>query len=228
MIIAGLQKTTLIDYPGKIACIIFLAGCNFRCPYCHNPELVENITTMLIEENVIFKFLKTRMGKLDGVVITVGEPTLQKDLKSFIARIKSLGFLVKLDTNGTNPKMLQELIDEKLIDYVAMDIKAPIDEYSKVVCAKVETAKIIKSIEILKVSDIDYEFRTTVVKSQLRVEDFESIGKMIEGAQKYYLQKFVPTKILDKSFISQKTFTDSEFVEIVTVLKKYVKQVIIR
>lgn len=228
MLIGGLQKSSLIDYPGKISAIIFTQGCNFRCPYCHNPELNFNKGAATIMAAPLLKFLKSRIGKLDGIVITGGEPTLQEDLLEFIKQIKEMGFLVKLDTNGTNPQMLQKLLDEKLIDYIAMDIKAPIWKYSGAVKTRVNTKNILNSINILKKSDIDFEFRTTVVKSQLLPEDFEEIGKMIEGAKKYYLQRFVPTKTLDKSFLVQITYSDEEFTSIIKILKKYVKQVELR
>lgn len=227
MYVSGFQKSSLIDYPEKISAIIFTQGCNFKCPYCHNPEL---IGTFCSAKNVIeiFDFLKTRIGKLDGVVITGGEPTLHEDLPEFIQKIKEMGFLIKLDTNGTNPKMLEKLLDTKLIDYVAMDIKAPVEKYNEVVCAKVDTAKILKSIAIVKSYNVDYEFRTTVVKSQLSPADFEKICEMILGCEKYYLQKFVPTKILNKSFLNEKTYSDEEFEPIIATLKKHVKQVELR
>jgi len=226
--IGGFQKSSLIDYPEKISAIIFTQGCNFRCPYCHNPELIEDIAGSSMDESAILDFLKSRIGKLDAVVITGGEPTLHKDLPEFIRQIKDLGFLVKLDTNGTNPEMLQNLIDEKLVDYVAMDIKAPIEKYSEVVCTKVDTEKVSKSVEILKESDTEHEFRTTVVKSQLSVNDFEKIGELINGSDKYYLQKFVPSKTLNRFFINQTTYSDEEFEQIIANLKKYVKKIEVR
>lgn len=225
IIIGGLQKSSLIDYPEKISAIIFTQGCNFRCPYCHNPELVNGKGETA---NEIFEFLTSRIGKLDGVVITGGEPTLHKDLPNFIRQIKDMGFAVKLDTNGTNPLMLEKLIQEKLIDYVAMDIKAPIHKYFEVTCTKVNTDNILKSIEILKNSDIDYEFRTTVVKSQLTLDDFEKISELIKGAKKYYLQKFVPSKTLDETFMNQTTYKDEEFIPIIETLKKNITNVELR
>lgn len=228
MFIGGLQKSSLIDYPEKISAIIFTQGCNFRCPYCHNPELIEGKASCEISQDALFQFLKTRVGKLDGIVITGGEPTLQKDLPEFIKKIKELGFAVKLDTNGTNPQMLKHLIDEKLIDYVAMDIKSPLDKYCEVVCAKVDTKKIEESINILKNSNIEYEYRTTVVKSQLAYEDFEKIGAIINDAPKYYLQKFLPTKTLNRFFVNQSTYSDEEFEEIRKVLLKFINLVEVR
>lgn len=226
--IGGFQKSSLIDYPGKISAVIFTQGCNFKCPYCHNPELILNGRENSIEFSRLITFLQSRKGKLDGVVITGGEPTLHKSLPEVIVQIKALGFAVKLDTNGTNPQMLQILINEKLIDYVAMDIKAPIEKYSEIVNSKVNTDNILKSIEMLKTSDIDYEFRTTVVKSQLLPNDFEKIGEMIKGSKKYYLQKFLPTKVLDESFLNEQTYFDEEFGSIINTLEKYVYEIKLR
>lgn len=217
MIIGGLQKTSLLDFPEKIAAIVFTMGCNFRCGYCHNPELINGEAK--IEE--VFEFLKTRQGKLDGVVITGGEPCLQKDLPEFIKQVKELGFAVKLDTNGSFPEMLEKVLPD--LDYVAMDIKAPLEKYSQIVNVDVDTSKILKSIEILKNGGVDYEFRTTVVKSQLSFEDFEKIGQLIQGAPRYYLQKFVASKILDKSLENEKTYSTEEFERIIDILKSYVK-----
>ena len=231
VVIGGLQKSSLIDFPQHICAVVFTQGCNFKCSYCHNPELIQakcKMQNVKCNQNEVYNFLKNRIGKLDGVVITGGEPTLQKDLPEFIKKIKDMGFLVKLDTNGSNPDMLKKLIDENIIDYVAMDIKAPIEKYSQIICSKINTKNILKSIEILKKSDIDFEFRTTVVKSQLEVTDFEKIGEMIAGAKKYYLQKFVSTKILDKSFPNQTTFSDKEFEKTITILKKFVKKIMLR
>ena len=217
MIIGGLQKTSLLDFPEKIAAIVFTMGCNFRCGYCHNPELINGEAK--IEE--VFEFLKTRQGKLDGVVITGGEPCLQKDLPEFIKQVKELGFAVKLDTNGSFPEMLEKVLPD--LDYVAMDIKAPLEKYSQIVNVDVDTSKILKSIEILKNGGVDYEFRTTVVKSQLSFEDFEKIGQLIQGAPRYYLQRFEASKILDKSLENEKTYSTEEFERIIDMLKSYVK-----
>lgn len=226
--IGGLQKSSLIDYPEKISAIIFTQGCNFRCPYCHNPELIKVGADNFIVVDSVLDFLKTRIGKLDGVVITGGEPCLQRDLVRFINAVKSLGFLVKLDTNGSKPDVLKALLDENLLDYVAMDIKAPLEKYSQVAGVKIDTSNISKSIELIKKSGIGCEFRTTVVKSQLDLGDFEKIGEMISGASKYYLQKFVPTKTVNPDFINEKTYSDDEFEEIAGILKKYVKDVEVR
>jgi len=202
MIIAGLQKLTLVDYPGKLACTVFLAGCNFRCPWCYNPELVlpEKIKkNSQITKKDFFNFLKFRKNLLDGVVICGGEPTLNKDLPIFCKNIKKMGYLVKLDTNGSNPEMIKNLIDEKLIDYIAMDVKAPKKEYAQATGLKISGLKnllknIEKSIEILKQADIDYEFRTTMIPKLLSKKDIVEIAQWIGPARKYCLQNFQKEK----------------------------------
>ncbi|RAI13173.1 MAG: anaerobic ribonucleoside-triphosphate reductase activating protein [Candidatus Melainabacteria bacterium] len=220
--LAGLQKTTFIDYPEKIACIVFTQGCNFRCGYCHNPELFENKEPVL-SVPAFFEFLNKRKGKLDGVVITGGEPTLHgKDLIEFIKEVKSLGFLVKLDTNGTHPDVLQELLNENLLDYIAMDIKAPLAKYKTITQTDIDTKIVKKSIDMIMNSGVDYEFRTTIVKSQLSVEDLRQIGELIQGAKRYYMQKFLATKILDETLMSEESYTDEEFKNLRTILEEYV------
>lgn len=189
MNIAGVQKVTLLDYPGKVACEIFTQGCNFECPFCQNSSLIPITNTGEFSEEEIFEYLNLRKNILDGVVITGGEPTVQKDLKGFIKKIKDLGLLVKLDTNGGNPKVLQELIDEDLVDYVAMDIKNIFNKYNITAGKKINLDNIKKSIEILKASKIDYEFRTTIIKEMHSLDDIVSICKLV-GDAKYYLQNF--------------------------------------
>ncbi len=217
MIIAGLQKTTLLDYPGKIGMTVFLAGCNFRCDWCYSAELVlpEKIKNQSkISEKEFFSFLKSRQGLVDGVVICGGEPTINKDLPDFIKRIKELNFLVKLDTNGSNPKMLDQLIKDKLIDYVAMDIKLPKDKYSRVFFDNTKIEDIQKSIDILKEGKIDYEFRTTVVPEVLKKEDVVEIAQWISGAKKYYLQNFRAEKTIDPQFEEKKPYSEEYLLEI--------------
>jgi len=199
MLLGGLQKTTLIDYPGKVAATVFTVGCNFRCPFCYSKELVipEEIKKHpKISEEYFFDFLEKRKGLLDGVVICGGEPTIHNDLPEFSEKIKNLGYLVKLDTNGSNPEMLKELIDKKLIDYVAMDIKAPKDNYEKAIGVKINIDSIQKSIDILKNGSIDYEFRTTVVPAIHNREDIIKMAEWIKGAKKYFLQQFNSQKSL--------------------------------
>src|SRR5690554_5488754 len=165
MKIIGFQKTSLIDYPGKIVSIIFTQGCNFKCPYCHNSDLIffQSVNNEYFPHDYIFSFLKKRKGLIDGVSITGGEPTLQPDLYNFIVKIKDINLNIKLDTNGSNPELIKSLIDDKLIDYIAMDIKGPLDKYECIIDNKINTDKIIKSISLIKNSKVDYEFRTTVV-----------------------------------------------------------------
>lgn len=199
MNIAGVQKVTLLDYPGKVACEIFTQGCNFECPFCQNSSLIPITNTGEFSEEEIFEYLNLRKNILDGVVITGGEPTVQKDLKSFIKKIKDLGLLVKLDTNGGNPKVLQELIDEDLVDYVAMDIKNIFNKYNITSGKKINLDNIKKSIEILKASKIDYEFRTTIIKEMHSLDDIISICKLV-GNAKYYLQNFEDSEnVIDHS-----------------------------
>lgn len=230
MLIGGFQKTSLLDYPEKISAIVFTQGCNFRCPYCHNPELLKNgSNTSEWSITSVLDFLKTRVGKLDGVVVTGGEPCLHKDLANFLREIKKLGFLIKLDTNGSNPDMLESLIKEKLVDYIAMDIKAPFKKYKNVAGVDVNVDDITKSINIVKSCGIDYEFRTTVLKSLLTVEDFEQIGKEISGAKRYYLQKFVPSKTLDERLLKDfSNYSDEEFLSICKLLRLHINFVGVR
>ncbi len=226
MQIGGVQKTSLLDYPDKISAIVFTYGCNFRCGYCHNPELIVMKNEPAWTIAGFFEFLKTRTGKLDGVGVTGGEPCLQQGLIDFIKQIKDMGFLVKLDTNGTFPSVLKEVLP--FVDYIAMDIKAPLYKYKTITKVNIDTEKIKESINIIMNSGIDYEFRTTVVKSQLNMEDFEAIGELIKGAEKYYLQKFVPSKILDPNLISEKTYSDNEFCEIIKILSNDIKSIMLR
>ena len=225
--IGGIQKSSLLDYPDKISAIVFTQGCNFRCGYCHNPELIA-ISTPKVSTEECFAFLQTRIGKLDGVVITGGEPCIQSGLKDFIKKIKSLGFLVKLDTNGAYPEILRELLDETLLDYIAIDIKAPLDKYTEITKNIANTEKIKESIRLIMNSDAEYEFRTTIIKSQLSFEDFEKIGKLIHGAKKYYLQKFEPSKIVDKTLINEKTYSTEDFDRIIQILQASIKWVEVR
>ena len=229
MIIGGFQKFSLIDYPGKICAIVFTRGCNFRCPYCHNPELVNTeLFLSPISEEEIFSFLEKRKGKLDAVEITGGEPTLQPDLIEFLGKIKDMGFLVKLDSNGTNPDVIEEVIKNKLVDYLAMDVKAPLEKYKEITCVDVDTHKIRSNIKLIMNSGIDYEFRTTIVKSLLSKEDIIKIGELIKGANLYILQKFVPSKTLNPDFVNETTYSDEEFTEMKNKMEKYVKRCIVR
>lgn len=219
----GFEKCTLIDYPGKVACMVYTIGCPFRCPYCHNPELVDETCSTFFEEGDVLSFLSTRKGMLDGIVITGGEPSIHgQELISFMKEVKKLGFLVKLDSNGVDPDFLQEVIAKNLVDYIAMDIKAPLMKYSQVVGRPVAIEKIRKSIALIMSGPIAYEFRTTIVKSMITVEDLKQIGQEIRGAQIYYLQKFIPSKILNPQFLKKVTYGDEEFSGIKTMMEDYV------
>lgn len=193
MIIHGFQKMTLLDYPGRVACTIFTAACNLRCPFCHNAGLVTKIETdQRIDESEVLAYLQKRKGILDGVCITGGEPTLQKDLADFIRKIRALGYAVKLDTNGTNPAVLQSLLDEGLLDYVAMDIKNIPEKYAATVgVASFDVTPIRQSIDLLLAGRVDYEFRTTVVAEYHTPSDIGQIAALIAGAPRYFLQPFV-------------------------------------
>lgn len=192
MVIHGLQKLTLLDYPGHTACTVFTARCNWRCPFCHNASLVLRPDSQpIIPEPTFFAFLEKRRGLLDGVAVTGGEPTLNRDLPEFLARVKDMGFETKLDTNGTNPKMLREILDRGLADYVAMDIKAGRDNYPSVTgTIRPSLAAVEESAEILKGSAIAHEFRTTVVKELHSDADFEDISAWLAGEERYFLQAF--------------------------------------
>lgn len=188
----GLEKMTLLDYPGKVACTVFFAGCNFRCPFCHNPSLVfgEHLTAA-VEPEDFFAFLSRRVGLLDGVCITGGEPLLQTEIVDFITRIKQMGFKVKLDTNGSKPEVLSYLLKHRLIDYAAMDIKNSKDTYGKTIgLPDYELKPVERSVELLKSCDIPYEFRTTVVREFHSLDDIIDTGSWISGSRTYVLQSF--------------------------------------
>jgi len=265
MLIGGLEKLTLIDYPGEIAAVVFVQGCNFRCGFCYNPMLVlpskagKDKKDRSLSEDGLFDFLKKRQGKLDAVVITGGEPTLHNDLPEFIAKIKDLGFKVKLDTNGTHPEMLKRLINAPLIrmgrgvkeyrksnnppspfyqggaaqgglvDYIAMDIKSPIEKYKKITKFRGNLANINKSVKIIMSGNLPYEFRTTVVPGLVEKNDIIKMGEMIQGARVWYLQGFKPdADLVNKEFQKVKPYSGKELEEMREEAKKYVKECIIR
>lgn len=227
-IINGLQKTSVIDFPGKIVSTVFLGNCNFRCPYCHNSDLVFNQGLPRIDDSVLFDHLEKRRGILDGICITGGEPTLHTDLPDLIRGVKERGFLVKLDSNGTNPKMLEDLLSEGLVDYIAMDIKAPKEKYPSIVRTKVRMDRIQRSIDLIKEMAPDYEFRTTVVRELLSEEDIMAIGEWIAGARRYALQEFRAHKPLDQNCVECHAYSREEMEAVAKKLKPYFEEVIVR
>jgi pyruvate formate lyase activating enzyme len=229
MKIGGLQKVSLIDYPGLICATVFLQGCNFKCSYCHNPELVDSkLFQPCTKENELLNFLNTRKGKLDAVTITGGEPTIQDDLTSFIKKIKKMKFAVKLDTNGSQPHVINDLLDNKLLDFIAMDIKAPLEKYESVVKVPVNSDSIKESIKLILKAKIPHEFRTTIIESQLEEKDIQQIATLITGADCYVLQKFMPAKVLEEKFLQEKSYPDEKFQEIKKHLENKIHSVKIR
>jgi len=191
MKIFGLQKMTLLDFPGHVACTVFLGGCDFRCPFCHNFELVDGTAPAVMEEEELLSFLKKRGGLLDGVAITGGEPCLHPGLPELMKKIRELGFQVKLDTNGAHPALLRSILEQGLADYVAMDIKSSPESYARTVgLQEINLTPVRESVQLLMAGKTDYEFRTTVVKELHTAEDFEKIGQWIAGARRYFLQAF--------------------------------------
>jgi pyruvate formate lyase activating enzyme len=235
MKISGLQKLTLIDYPGKLACTIFLFGCNFKCGFCHNPELVfSNGQKGFYSEKDVLDFLDKRKKYLEGVCITGGEPLINPDLKELIKKIKEKGFLVKVDTNGSNPELLKEIIDQKLVDYIAMDIKTDADSYDILVGVDVDLSKIEESIKIIAKSNLDYEFRTTVIRGYHDSEKIKEIGEWVNNLvgkpKKYYIQNFIPRegKLVDDKFEKIKPFEDEELEDIKEAAMPYFEKVEVR
>ena len=225
MRIAGIQKMTLLDYPGHIAATIFTPGCDMRCPFCHNSELVLDDSELEYYPDEVLDFLKTRTGKLYGVAITGGEPLMQEDIGEFIKKVRDLGFKVKLDTNGTFPERLRELLDQGLVDYVAMDIKNSPDKWAKTAglsagAANALFGKTLRSMSIIKLSGVDYEFRTTIVKGLHELSDMDGLGQLVRGAKRYYLQNFTDSgAILEGTWGSHDKETLLAMLE---VIRKYV------
>ena len=227
MQIYGLQKLTLLDFPRKNACTIFTGGCNFRCPFCHNGDLVLGNLPEPINTDELFAFLKKRSGVLDGVCITGGEPLLNPDIDSFIKEIRKLGYLIKLDTNGSNPEYLKNLVEQGLVDYVAMDIKNSKDAYPKTVgIDNFDVSPISESVEFLKNSKTDYEFRTTIVKEFHTEDDIMKIGEWLKDSKKYFLQNFVDSESVIKKGLH--SVDESELKNWKDILTRYIDFVEIR
>ncbi len=218
----GMQKMTLLDYPGYVACTLSTGGCNLRCPFCHNALLVldldENYT---IPEEEVLAFLKKRQGLLDGVCVTGGEPLINKDIGDFLSKVKELGFKIKLDTNGTNPALLKELVSQNLVDYVAVDIKNSPEKYAETVGLKsFDMSTINETVNFLMTGSVDYEFRTTVTKQFHTEKSMEEAARFIRGAKRYFLQNFVDSGNLIGSGITGQSKEEME--KLLSVVKKYV------
>ena len=208
MKISGLQKLTLLDFPGRTACIIFTQGCNFNCPYCHNSKLIGLKENGTIMNDEVMDFLKSRHNLLDGIVITGGEPTIQPDLKNFIKSVRALGYKIKLDTNGSTPKVLENLLKENMLDYVAMDIKTVFSDYENITKIKDSEKNVQKSIEILNKSGIPHEYRMTIIKNRHSIKDIIAVCEFIGTKEKLYLQNFeMSDEVRDKTLES---YTKSE------------------
>jgi pyruvate formate lyase activating enzyme len=229
MQIKGFQETSFIDYPGKICSLVFLGNCNFRCPYCHNPDLIRKAEALptIAEQNVL-DFIEKKSKWIDAVCITGGEPSLDRSIIDLMVKLKKKGFLVKFDTNGTNPEILKEMIKRKLVDFIAMDIKNPLKKYEEIIKAKTDIKKIKQSIEIIKKSGIDYEFRTTILPKHHTEKEVLDIAKDLKSAKKYVLQNFKPGKCLDETYNKEKTFSHDELMRFKELVKGYFKEVEVR
>ena len=226
MKIGGLQKLTLLDYPEKVACTVFTVGCNFRCPFCHNSGLVTSVEHEDISEWEVLNFLRKRKNVLEGMCLTGGEPLVQSSVEDFLRNVKALGYRVKLDTNGSFPDKLQYLVENGLVDYVAMDVKNSIAEYAKTAGANVDVPAICKSVELLKSGVVDYEFRTTVTGNYHTEQSIAEMGQWLVGAKKLYLQKFVASEqLIDKNTFGTDDKTLARYREI---LLQYIPEVYVR
>ena len=232
MKIGGLHKNSLIDYPGKISCIIFLSFCNFNCPFCHNPELAKGMPLFLgyLSEDLIFSFLESRKGLLDGVVISGGEPTLQKGLISFCEKIRLMDYPVKLDTNGSRPEVIKKLIDEDLVNYIAMDIKTDPSHYTPLIKDNSSTDDIFLSVRIIKESNIDYEFRTTCIKPLINESILKNLSPWLKNSKLYALQQFSKAIVLNPEFFTDDSniYNDNELLKLKSLAEQFVNKCIVR
>ena len=227
MKIQGLQKMTLLDFPGRVACTVFLGGCDFRCPFCHNGELLDGSAPAVMDDQELLRFLQGRKGLLDGVAITGGEPLLRKDLADLLRAIRELGFAVKLDTNGSHPDALEAMLREGLVDYVAMDIKNSPQKYALTAgLDSLDLDPIRRSVRLLMEGDTPYEFRTTVVDQLHKAEDFEAIGRWIAGAKAYFLQPFTDRDSVPFAGLSAPTREDLD--KYASIMRVYVPYTQIR
>jgi len=232
MLIGGLQKNSFIDFPSRISCVLFLSGCNFHCPYCHNPELARGVPAAdpPFSPDQFYAFLEARRSLLDGVVISGGEPTLQADLPAVCAAVKNLGFLIKLDTNGSRPNVLRHLMAERLVDYVAMDIKTDIRHYAPVFQGEDGSERLKESVRIIMASAPAYEFRTTCARPIIDETVIGAIARSIEGADQYVLQSFQSQRLLNPSFFqrTEPAFTSAQLHRLKAVAQRWVKHCTIR
>lgn len=227
--IKGFTPTSLTDWPGKISAVIFLPRCNFRCHYCYNPEFINDSDKLPdIEDDVIFSYLEKKRKWIDGVVMLGGEPTIHPKFMDIVRKVKSMNLGVAVHTNGTTPDIVKKLIEEKLADYFAMDIKAPFDDYKKVIDAEIDVKKVEKSAKMIMDSGVDYEFRTTVVPDLIDVKDIAKIGNDLKGAKKYFIQQFKPGNTLDPKYQRKKVYLIPELQELKAEAEKYFKEVQIR
>jgi len=231
MIFGGLEKNSLIDYPGKVSCVLFCSGCNFHCPYCHNPELVKMEGTGGSGPDVkkIDAFLQSRKGLLDGVVLSGGEPTIQKDIIFLCKKIRNMGYSIKLDTNGSRPQVLKRLISEGLVDYIAMDIKTDPDHYSPLIKDNLNPRHILTSISTIMESDLAYEFRTTCVKPFVDPNIIEKISKIINGAMLYVLQRFYKNRVLrPELFSNDEYYGQKDLIHLKSIAESHVDNCLVR
>lgn len=227
MVIHGLQKMTLLDFPGKVACTVFLGWCDFRCPFCHNWELIDGTAPAQLDDKELMAFLQKRRGLLEGVAVTGGEPMLNKDLPQLLRDIRNLGYMTKVDTNGNHPEMLEKVLDEGLVDYIAMDIKNSREKYGQTIGLEAfDTVNVEKSIQLIMNSGVDYEFRTTVVNELHDEDSFKGIGELIEGAGKYFLQKFTDRDSVPFGGLSAPS--DDKMRKYLDIIRPYVKSASLR
>jgi len=221
---SGLQKISLIDYPNKVASVLFTPGCNLRCPFCHNWRIVVNPQPPFLQESVALEVLESRKKYVDAVVVTGGEPTMHKELPKFLAKLKARGFMVKLDTNGFYPEVLEECLP--YVDYVALDVKTSLEKYRQL--GAKDTAGLMRTVEILKTGKVSYEFRTTAVPEFVTAQDVTCIGEIVKGAKTHAFQQFVPQDTLDKKFETLKPYAPETITEFAETMKKYTENVILR
>lgn len=221
---SGLQKTSLLDYPDRVASVLFTPGCNLRCPYCHNHQIATNPQPPFLQEGAALSVLESRKKYVDSVVVTGGEPCMHKEMPKFLAKLKERGFSVKLDTNGCYPDLLQECLG--IVDYVAMDVKTSLEKYKLLGLA--DSSVIQRSVELIKAGKVPYEFRTTVVPQIVNSEDIAAIGELVKGAKVLALQQFVPGDLLDKRYASVKPYSPEVIAGFAEILKKYVVRVVLR